>query len=297
MNTHVITDLDLGSIPLFRKGKVRHVYDCGDALVFVASDRVSAFDCILPNGIPYKGEVLTQVSKSWFSMLPSTFKHHFISDNVDDFPPEFHPYKAQLQGRSMLVHKTELIEVECIVRGYVVGSGWKDYVNTGEICGITLPKGLQLASKLDSPIFTPASKAFDGLHDENISFEKMVDTVGAELAHTLKELSLQLYTFGRDYAQERGIILADTKFEFGIKDGEIYIIDELLTPDSSRYWAIEDYKEGISPPSFDKQIIRDYLEQSGWDKQPPAPVLPDEIVNKASSQYLEIMKRLNNTNQ
>lgn len=288
MTSTALTDISCPNLTLFRQGKVRNVYDLGDKLLLVASDRVSAFDVVLPNGIPDKGKVLTRISEFWFDQLPSQFKHHLISSDVADFPAEAQPYKDQLEGRSMLVKKTDLIEVECVVRGYLVGSGWKEYQESGTVCGIELPKGLSQASKLESPIFTPAAKHFDG-HDENISEAKMTEMLGEELTQKLKKMSLELYAYGRDVAAERGIILADTKFEFGLLDGEIILIDEVLTPDSSRYWPKEKYEVGISPPSFDKQIVRDHLASvSDWNKQAPGPELPANVVDTARAEYLRL---------
>ena len=283
-----LTDIICPNLKLFRKGKVRNVYDLGDKLLLVASDRVSAFDVVLPNGIPDKGKVLTRISKFWFDNVPSYFSHHLISTDVDDFPAEAQPYREQLEGRSMLVKKTELVEVECVVRGYLVGSGWKEYQESGTVCGITLPEGLKQASKLEQPIFTPAAKHFDG-HDENISEARMTELLGDDLTQKLKKMSLELYAYGRDFAAEKGIVLADTKFEFGLLEGEIILIDEVLTPDSSRYWPKEHYQVGISPPSFDKQIVRDYLASvSDWNKQAPGPELPSDVVDKARSEYLRL---------
>jgi phosphoribosylaminoimidazole-succinocarboxamide synthase len=287
----VITSLDLPNLKLFKEGKVRSVYEVGNDLLIVASDRVSAFDFILPNGIPHKGEVLTSVSQFWFDFLGDDIAHHLISTNVDDFPEECQQYSDILRGRSMLVKRTELIPVECVVRGYIIGSGWKDYQETGAICGIELPKGLQLADKLDTPIFTPAYKAEMGDHDENISKDQMDKLIGKDLADKLQAISLDIYTRGRDYAATKGIILADTKFEFGVIGNEIILIDEVLTPDSSRYWPAEDYKPGISPPSFDKQIVRDHLAAT-WDKNPPVPELPESIITRASERYIELKESL-----
>jgi len=275
----------------FKEGKVRQLYDLGEHLLLVATDRVSAFDFILPDGVPSKGAVLTNISEHWFSFFKNDIKHHLVSTNVNDFPSETKPYQDQLEGRTMLVKKTELIEFECVVRGYIVGSGWKDYQRTGQICGIDLPSGLQLADPLPEPIFTPATKATDG-HDMNVSFETMSDSIGTELANQLREKSLMIYQRARDYADTKGIILADTKFEFGLLNNEIILIDEVLTPDSSRFWPKEDYRPGISPPSFDKQIIRDHLENSGWDKKTPVPHLPEEVIARTTQRYLEVQERL-----
>lgn len=288
----IITDINIPALKAFKKGKVRHVYDLGDKLLIVASDRVSAFDFILPNGIPGKGALLTKVSQFWFDFITDKFNHHLISTNVDEFPEETKPYKEILKDRSMLVKKTELIEVECVVRGYLVGSGWKEYQESGTVCGLPLPKGLKQADKLPEPIFTPAAKIDSG--DINISFEKMKELIGNDLSELLKKKSLELYKLGADFAEKKGIILADTKFEFGQLNGDVILIDEVLTPDSSRYWPVEDYKVGISPPSFDKQIIRDHLEASGWNKKAPAPQLPEEVINKAAAKYQELADKLFN---
>lgn len=288
----ILTKISFPELPLFKEGKVRSVFDFGDQLLIVASDRVSAFDFILKEGIPNKGALLTKVSKFWFDKTKDWLPNHLISCDVADFPEETKPYHAFLKDRSMLVKKTELIEIECVVRGYIVGSGWKDYQRSSSVCGIQLPEGLQQAQKFDEPLFTPASKAQMGEHDENISFENMVDRIGSELAHKLKETSLKLYNYAFDYANEKGIILADTKFEFGMLNGEIILIDEVLTPDSSRFWAKEEYAVNCSPPSFDKQIVRDYLESCDWNKEAPVPDLPQEIIQKAASRYQEVAQRL-----
>ena len=285
MENKALTEISCPTLSLFRKGKARNVYDLGDKLLLVASDRVSAFDVVLPNGIPDKGRLLTKISEFWFDKIPSHFLHHLISTNVDEFPSEVQIYRDQLEGRSMLVKKTHLIEVECVVRGYLVGSGWKEYQESGTVCGVQLPEGLQLASKLETPIFTPAAKHFDG-HDENISEARMTELLGDALTQKLKSMSMELYAFGRDFADERGIILADTKFEFGLLDGEVILIDEVLTPDSSRYWPKDLYQEGVSPPSFDKQIVRDYLASlSDWNREAPGPELPESIVEKVRAEY------------
>ncbi len=288
----VLTELNFEGLKLFKQGKVRSVYDFGSELLLVASDRVSAFDFILPQGIPDKGAVLTGVSKFWFDKTQHIVNNHLISMDTADFPESTQPYAADLAGRSMYVKKTELIPVECVVRGYIIGSGWKDYQESGQVCGITLPEGLKQAQKFSEPLFTPASKAEQGDHDENISFDVMADMIGKELATKLKDISLKLYQFGQAYAEEKGIILADTKFEFGLCDGDVILIDEVLTPDSSRYWAADTYQEGISPPSYDKQIVRDYLANSDWNKQAPVPNLPDDIIQKAAQKYQEVYELL-----
>ncbi|MFC1751849.1 phosphoribosylaminoimidazolesuccinocarboxamide synthase [Thermoproteota archaeon] len=291
----VVTDITIPGLKLFKKGKVRSLFDLGETLLIVASDRVSAFDYILPDGIPGKGAVLTTVSEFWFNYTKECVANHLISTNIGDFPTEVQAYADVLEGRSMLVKKTQLIEVECVVRGYLAGSGWKEYQRSGTVCGEALPKGLQLASKLPHNIFTPATKAAEG-HDENISFQQMCDLIGTELSEKIKMISFKLYEKGREYAESKGIILADTKFEFGLLSGELILIDELMTPDSSRFWGGQDYMPGISPPSFDKQIIRDYLENSGWNKQPPVPHLPKDIIAKASAKYKEVQDLLVITN-
>jgi phosphoribosylaminoimidazole-succinocarboxamide synthase len=281
-----ITTLDLPKLKQVNKGKVRHVYDLGKYYLMVTTDRISAFDVVFSKGIPHKGRVLTAISEFWFNFLGAG--HHLVSTNVDEFPKVTHQYRDQLEGRSMLVKKSKVLPVECVVRGYIVGSGWKEYQQSGTVCGIPLPEGLQLADKLEEPIFTPAYKAPQGEHDENITFKQMEDMIGKELASYLRDKSLEIYKAGRNYADKKGIILADTKFEFGVSDGDIILIDEVLTPDSSRYWLKSDYHPGVSPPSFDKQIIRDYLETLDWDKTEPGPELPEEIIHKASQKYLEI---------
>tara|TARA_B100000427_G_scaffold139153_1_gene115722 strand:+ start:13452 stop:14342 length:891 start_codon:yes stop_codon:yes gene_type:complete len=291
---HILTEINFDQLPLFKTGKVRSVFDFGDTLLIVASDRVSAFDFILPTGIPGKGAVLTTLSELWFNKTNQLVKNHLITTDVTQFPAETKPYHEFLEGRSMLVKKTELVPIECVVRGYLIGSGWKDYQATGKVCGIDLPEGLKQAGKLETPIFTPAFKAEQGDHDENISFEKMSELIGEALAEKLKDISMKLYEFGRDYAQERGIILADTKFEFGLLNDEIILIDEVLTPDSSRYWAQSEYQEGISPPSYDKQIVRDYLANCGWDKKEPIPNLPESVIQKVADKYYEVETLLSN---
>ncbi len=270
-------------------GKVRDMFDLGDALLIVTSDRLSAFDVVMANGIPFKGKVLNRLSEWWFNFLG--VKHHMITCDVDQMPAEVKKHKDVLRDRAMLVKKAKPFPIECVARGYIIGSGWKDYQATGAICGIKLPKGLQQASKLEKPIFTPATKAVTG-HDENIGFEVAAETVGKETAEKLRDLTLSIYQKGADYAATKGVILADTKFEFGMVGNEITLIDEVLTPDSSRYWPKSDYKAGISPPSFDKQFVRDYLEEIKFNKKPPGPTLPENIVKKTSEKYLEAFKVL-----
>ena len=286
----VVTSTELPGIPLARRGKVRDVYDLGDELLIVATDRVSAFDVVLPSGIPHKGAVLTQISRFWFERM-AVCPNHLISADATSFPQHLQEHHDLLAGRTMLVRRAERVDVECVVRGYLIGSGWKDYQATGAVCGIELPADMPLAGRLEEPIFTPASKSDDG-HDENISFDTMVDMVGAETAERLRELSLQIYGEARVFAGERGIIIADTKFEFGFIDGELSLIDELLTPDSSRFWPADRYQSGISPPSYDKQFVRDWLSALDWDKNPPGPELPADIVEATADKYLEAYEQL-----
>ncbi|GAA4423257.1 phosphoribosylaminoimidazolesuccinocarboxamide synthase [Bremerella cremea] len=272
-----------------RQGKVRDVYDLGNQVLLVASDRISAFDYILPSLIPDKGRVLTQMSRFWFESLG--IPNHLVSTDVNQMNLEGDVDLAELDGRSTLARKTEVVPIECVVRGYLVGSGWKEYQKTQTVCGIQLPAGLNQASKLPEPIFTPATKAESG-HDENISFEQMSAIVGADMANLLREKSLAVYNAGAERAIEQGIIIADTKFEWGVVDGEVILIDEVMTPDSSRFWPQDEYAEGISPPSFDKQFVRDWLEQSGWDKNSEPPMLPEEIVTKTRAKYIEAYERI-----
>jgi phosphoribosylaminoimidazole-succinocarboxamide synthase len=288
----VLRESSLPGATLFSKGKVRDVYEAGgDRLLVVATDRLSAFDVVMEQGIPDKGRVLNQISCFWFDLLKDSIRSHFITADVDEYPAAFRPYAAQLQGRSMLVRKAQPFPIECIVRGYLTGSGLKDYRATGAVCGIRLPAGLVESSKLDPPIFTPSTKAVSG-HDENITWEEMVSRIGAEASGTLRANTLSVYEKARDYAGSRGIIIADTKLEWGVADQEIILIDEVLTPDSSRFWPSEGYQPGKAQPSFDKQFVRDYLESSGWNKQPPPPPLPAEVVSKTREKYLEAYHRL-----
>ena len=288
----VLRESSLLTVKLFSRGKVRDVYEAGPGrLLVIATDRLSAFDVVMEQGIPDKGRVLTQLSCFWFELLKDSIKSHFISANQADFPPEFAPYADQLSGRSMLVLKAKPFPIECIVRGYLSGSGWKDYRATGSVCGIKLPSGLQESSKIDPPIFTPSTKAETG-HDENITWEQMVAAIGAGPAEELRRRSLDVYQRARDYAEGRGIIIADTKFEWGLHGDEIILIDEVLTPDSSRFWPRDGYQPGRSQPSYDKQFVRDYLESTGWKKQPPPPPLPAEVVRRTSEKYREAYLRL-----
>lgn len=280
------------TLTLRGRGKVRDIYDLGDSLLIVATDRISAFDVVMRNPIPDKGRVLTQLSKFWFDLTSEIVPNHVISAEVKDFPKECQPYKEILEGRSMLVVKADPIPIECVVRGYLSGSGWEEYRKTGEICGISLPKGLVESVKLEEPIFTPATKAEAGLHDENINFERVEKAVGEDLAQRLKSLSIAIYKMARSFAEEEGILIADTKMEFGIRDGRLLLIDELLTPDSSRFWSKKEYLPGHSQKSFDKQFLRDYLLSIEWNKSPPAPRLPEGIIQKTREKYLEAYERL-----
>jgi len=269
------------------QGKVRDIFDLGDSLLIVATDRISAFDVVLPDPIPYKGEVLTKVSLFWFDLLGDIVPNHLLSADECDLPSSLAAHASSLSGRFMLVKKAEVFPVECIVRGYLAGSGWKEYQASGTVCGQELPAGLVESSRLPEPIFTPSTKAAIGDHDENISFERMVEIVGAEHAERLRDVSLALYSAARDHAASRGIIIADTKFEFGLVDGEITLVDEVLTPDSSRFWPADEYEPGHGQPSFDKQFVRDWLEASGWDKTPPAPSLPEDVIIMTAEKYVE----------
>ena len=292
MAPNMVSMTEFKSLTLMGRGKVRDIYDLGDRLLIVATDRISAFDVVMPNPIPDKGTILTQLSKFWFDMTKEIVPNHIISTDVKDFPEECRPYQEILRDRSMLVVKTQPLPIECVVRGYLSGSGWEEYKKTGEVCSIALPKGLMESSKLAEPIFTPATKEEIGHHDENITFEKVETIVGKELAQRLKSLSLSIYKKARDFAEGNGILIADTKMEFGIKDGKLLLIDELLTPDSSRFWPKDDYRPGSSQKSFDKQFLRDYLLSIHWDKNPPAPQLPEEIIQKTREKYLEAYERL-----
>jgi phosphoribosylaminoimidazole-succinocarboxamide synthase len=279
------------TLRLVKRGKVRDMYEVDGALLIVATDRISAFDVVMSDPIPDKGKILTQISLFWFERFKDLCPNHIITGDVDRFPAVCQPYREQLALRSMLVRKAEPLPVECVVRGYLAGSGWKEYQQTGKVCGIELPPGLQQASKLEEPIFTPATKAETG-HDENITVEEMKKLVEPGLADRAIELSLEIYRQARDYAATRGIIIADTKFEFGLYEGELILIDELLTPDSSRFWPADEYAPGRSPASYDKQFLRDYLEQLDWDKSPPPPPLPQEIVDQTRARYLKALEVL-----
>jgi phosphoribosylaminoimidazole-succinocarboxamide synthase len=290
MQTDAQSIVDLPGIKKLRSGKVREVFDLGDTLLFVVTDRISAFDVILPDPIPKKGAVLNQLSAFWFKRF-GKIDNHFITADFDQFPKSLQNYRDQLAGRSMIVKKTKPLAVECVVRGYLAGSGWKEYQESQSVCGIKLPAGLKQASKLPEPIFTPATKAETG-HDENIDMATCAKILGKEAAERVKALSLQIYSTGRDHAEKKGIILADTKFEFGTVDGKLLLIDEVLTPDSSRYWPADQYAVGQSPPSFDKQFVRDYLETLDWNKTPPGPKLPGDVIARTAAKYIEAFERL-----
>ena len=291
MTYEPILSIDLPGFPKLKSGKVREIFDLGDAYLLLATDRISAFDCVMPNGIPRKGEVLTQLSHFWFERSASWMPNHLLAGAGDPLPPKLLPYSAQVARRSMIVKKAKPLAIECVVRGYLAGSGWKEYQKSKTVCGLELPAGLHESSELPEPIFTPATKAETG-HDENISFAEAERIVGREIAAQAREFSLRLYTDARAFARERGIIIADTKFEFGLFDGKLILIDEGLTPDSSRFWPADQYQAGRGQPSFDKQFVRDYLETLAWDKNPPAPALPAEVVSKTSAKYVEAYERI-----
>jgi phosphoribosylaminoimidazole-succinocarboxamide synthase len=292
MSNKPIYETRFPGLKLHSRGKVRDVYDLGDSLLIVATDRISAFDVVMPTPIPDKGKILTQLSVFWLELMRDITEHHLISTDPRRYPAECRPFMGELSGRSMQVKKAAVLPVECIVRGYLSGSGWKDYRKTGQVSGVALPPDLKEAMRLPQPIFTPSTKAVLGQHDENISFIEMAKTVGEEIALQVREKSLRIYEKGSDYARERGILLADTKFEFGLAEGRLILVDEVLTPDSSRFWPADRYRVGTSPESFDKQYLRDYLMQSGWTVSDPAPVLPPEVVANTRSRYLEALERL-----
>ena len=285
---------ELPGLPYLKSGKVRDMYDLGDALLIVVTDRISAFDVVLPNAIPHKGRVLNGLSAFWFRFLEKKIRHHMIADDVRKMPEPVRRHADVLDGRSMLVRKVTPFPVECVVRGYLAGSGWKDYRASGAVCGIKLPPGLRESERFPEPLFTPSTKADVG-HDENISFDRMVAILGRETAETLRRMSIDIYKAAADHARSRGIILCDTKFEFGSANGEIILIDEALTPDSSRFWPQEGYEPGKAQPSFDKQFVRDYLESIKWNKAPPAPLLPEEIVQKTAQRYLDAYRLITGT--
>jgi phosphoribosylaminoimidazole-succinocarboxamide synthase len=283
---------NIPDVPLLHRGKVRDIYDLGDSLLIAATDRISAFDVVLPTPIPDKGKILTKLTLFWLNFLKDIVENHLITANIDEYPEVLKKHREVLEGRSMIVKKAKVFPVECIVRGYITGSAMKEYLKTGMVCGIPLPPGLKEADKLPEPIFTPSTKAELGSHDVNITFEEMIKIVGAETAEALKELSLKLYKTASSYAEERGIIIADTKFEFGLHDGKIILVDEVLTPDSSRFWPKESYEPGKPQISFDKQYIRDWLKNTGWKEGTPPPEIPPEVVEKTREKYLLALKVL-----
>jgi len=287
-----LTTTNLGPTPLIGRGKVRDLYAIGDSLLLVATDRISAFDHVLGTGIPGKGKILTQISLFWFDLLSDLVPNHLITADLDEFPASLKPYSDQLRGRSMLVKRAQMFPVECVARGYLAGSGWKEYKASGSVCGIPLPVGLLDGSRLPEPIFTPSTKSQDGTHDENIPFAAVEKQVGADVAHELRRLTLAIYRKATDHAESRGLILADTKFEFGATESGIVLADEVLTPDSSRFWEGSTWKPGGAQPSFDKQFVRDYLESIRWNKQAPAPSLPEDVVERTLAKYLEAFHRL-----
>jgi phosphoribosylaminoimidazole-succinocarboxamide synthase len=291
MNDAPLLTIEIPGIRKLKSGKVREVFDLGDSFLFVASDRISAFDCIMPNGIPRKGEVLTQISHFWFDQTESLVPNHLLARAGDPLPKALGAFAAQLGRRSMVVKKAQPLAIECVVRGYLAGSGWKEYKQSQTVCGIKLPPGLKESSELPEPIFTPATKAESG-HDENISFEQAAKITGPDIAEQARDLSLKIYAHARAYARQRGIIIADTKFEFGMFDGKLILIDEVMTPDSSRFWPADQYQPGRGQPSYDKQFVRDYLETLDWDKTPPAPALPAEVVARTQAKYLEAYEKL-----
>jgi len=292
MGTKVILDTNFSKLKLFAKGKVRDIYEVGDNLLLVSTDRISAFDVIMVQGIPYKGMVLTKISEFWFNYTKDVIPNHFITTNVDEYPSECKDYVDDLRGRSMLVKKAKVVPIECIVRGYITGSGWKDYLATGEISGIKLAGGLQESEKFPNPIFTPSTKAEIGEHDENISAEQAMKITDENTFKILEEKTLKIYKKASEFALEKGIIVADTKMEFGFYNNDIILVDELLTPDSSRFWSVDKYEKGRGQESYDKQFVRDYLLSINFNKQPPPPELPDEIIKKTSEKYLDIYKKL-----
>ncbi|MGD0614362.1 MAG: phosphoribosylaminoimidazolesuccinocarboxamide synthase [Verrucomicrobiota bacterium] len=291
MPDETVLQLDLPGIRKLKSGKVREMFDLGDRLLLVASDRISAFDVIMPNGIPRKGEVLTQISFFWFDRFASLVENHLLAGANDPLPKYLQSFAGKIGRRCMIVKKAKPLAIECIVRGYLSGSGWKEYGKSRTVCGIPLPAGLTESAELPEPIFTPSTKAEAG-HDENISFEQAAGIVGADLAAQARDLSLKIYKAGRDYARQRGILIADTKFEFGVSDGKLILIDEVLTPDSSRFWPADRYRPGQGQASFDKQFVRDYLETLNWNKTPPGPMLPADVVARTSAKYLEAYERL-----
>lgn len=295
MTTNII-ETDFPKINLLKQGKVRDIYDLGDSLLMVTTDRISAFDVVMPDPIPDKGKILTEISLYWFDVMKPLIDNHVISSNTDDYPEECKEYADVLKGRSMLVKKTKPLPVECVVRGYISGSGWKSYQESGRICGINLPEGLKESEKLAEAIFTPSTKEEVGTHDVNIDFDETVNLIGKDVAEKVKSLSYEIYKKGAEIAEEKGIIIADTKFEFGLIEDEIILIDEVLTPDSSRFWPKETYRPGGSQESFDKQYLRDYLLSINWDQKPPAPPLPEEVIKNTRNKYIEALNKLTGRN-
>ncbi|RPI13555.1 MAG: phosphoribosylaminoimidazolesuccinocarboxamide synthase [Acidobacteriales bacterium] len=291
VNSKILLETNLPGVELLGRGKVRDVYALDDRLLIVASDRISAFDYILATGIPNKGRILTQLSVFWFDFLSKVTPTHFLTANVDQYPEPLRQYRDQLEGRSMLVKRAKMIDIECVARGYLAGSGWKEYRRTGRVCGISLPPGLKESDKLPEPVFTPSTKAQTG-HDENISFEAVVGLIGQEMAERLRSLTLEIYSSAARYAENRGVLIADTKFEFGLVDDTLILADEVLTPDSSRFWPSETYNPGGPQPSYDKQYVRDYLESIHWNKQPPAPALPPDVATRTGEKYGEAYRPL-----
>lgn len=288
----VLLKTDCQDLKLVGRGKVRDIYEIDENLLIVTTDRISAFDVILPNGIPYKGYVLTKLSEFWFEKVKDIVNHHLITTDINEMPKITHKYKKMLENRTMFTKRAKTLPIECVVRGYLAGSAWKEYNKTGSICGIKLREGLKMSSKLDEPIFTPATKEELGRHDENITFDNVESIVGKDIANKIRDYSINIYKRASKYAESRGIIIADTKMEFGLYNDEVILIDELLTPDSSRFWYKDTYKEGVAQDSMDKQFVRDYLERITWDKNPPAPELPDDVIKGTSQKYLEIMHKL-----
>jgi phosphoribosylaminoimidazole-succinocarboxamide synthase len=287
-----VIETDFKGLNLIKRGKVRDIYDLGDELLMVATDRISAFDVVMPDPIPEKGKILTGISLYWFDIMEPLLPNHVISGDVDDYPDSCRPYTDVLRGRSMLVKKTEPLPIECIVRGYLSGSGWNDYQDSGEVCGIKLPEGLKESAKLPEPVFTPSTKAETGVHDINIDIDEAIKIIGKDLADKVKTLSIEIYKKGADLAYQKGIIIADTKFEFGILGDELMIIDEILTPDSSRFWPLESYQPGGPQKSYDKQYLRDYLLSINWNKKPPAPALPHDVISNTHDKYREAYRQL-----
>jgi phosphoribosylaminoimidazole-succinocarboxamide synthase len=288
----ILTETNFTQLKFLKRGKVRDIYDVGEYLLFVATDRLSAFDVVMPQGIPFKGKVLTQISSYWFEQTKDIIQNHVVSTNVDEFPAECIPYKEELRGRSMLVRKTEPLSVECIVRGYLSGSGWLDYVKSSAVCGITLPSGLIESEKLPGPIYTPSTKAELGVHDENISFEEMIVREGKQRSEQVRDVAVKIFLRASEIAETKGIIIADTKMEFGMKDGKLMLIDELLTPDSSRFWPKATYSPGKAQNSYDKQFVRDYLISINFNKRPPGPMMPEEIIQKTAELYQQAVFQL-----